>query len=126
MLNTKRLHYTPLLLILSLTLAIGCVQKKSKASLFGKRKVCSDLWLEKYRVFSGGAYSAELYTDYLTDSTNFRVLIGQHDDMSNFSYDCKGDTMVVTKFLIDENGRKRRNKESNFSLSQLKSQGIFE
>ncbi|MET0637694.1 MAG: hypothetical protein ABWZ25_16815 [Chitinophagaceae bacterium] len=126
MVNIKGLRYAVFLLIIGLTLAIGCVDKKSKVSLFGKRKVCSGLWLEKYRVFSGGAYSAELYTDYLTDSTNFRVLIGQHDDMSNFSYDCKGDTVVVTKFLIEENGRKRPDKESNFSLSHLKSQGIFE
>ena len=41
----------------------------------GGNKICNDLWRVKYRTFSGGAYSAELYEDYVTDSINFSVYV---------------------------------------------------
>ena len=77
---------------------IGCINNYNKDKLVVKKLICENIWREKFRVFSGGAYSAELYSDYITDSVNFRVYIGTHDEHSNFLYRCIGDTIIVEKF----------------------------
>jgi len=109
-----------------LVLLLGCVDKKSKQKLFAKTSICNRLWREKFRVFSGGAYSAELYSDYITDSTNFRIYIGSHDEHSSFDYQCIGDTVVVLKFTHNENKGRTVSKKSTFSLSKLRKEHKFE
>jgi hypothetical protein len=75
-------------------------------------------------VFSGGAWSAEEYEDYLTDSTNFRLYIGSHSEYGSFDYDCAGDTIIVRKYSHSENG-KRLAEEKSFSISKLKQEHKF-
>lgn len=111
-------------LVLSLT--VGCVDKKNKQKLFAKKPICNQLWREKFRVFSGGAYSAELYSDYITDSANFRIYIGSHDENSSFDYQCNGDSVIVRKFVHNENKIKTILEESTLSLSQLQKEHKFE
>ena len=113
------------LLVLT-ALPAGCVDKKNKQKLFVKTHICNQLWREKFRIFSGGAYSAELYTDYLTDSTNFRIYIGSHDLNASFNYHCKGDSVIVRKYSHNENKPKKILEESIFSLSKLRKEHKFE
>jgi len=107
-------------------LTLGCVDKKNKQKLFAKKSICNQLWREKFRVFSGGAYSAELYSDYVTDSTNFRIYIGSHDENSSFDYQCNGDSVIVRKFAHNENQAKTILRVSTFSLSKLRNDHKFE
>jgi hypothetical protein len=114
------------IILLFLILNSGCIDKKSKKKLFGRNSVCHNVWREKYTVFSGGAYSAELYSDYITDSVNFRVYIGSHDEYSGFEYTCNGDTLFVRKFKINEDRNKSIVENSIFRLSVLRKEHRFE
>ena len=115
-----------LVILVVLSIAVGCVDKKDKQKLFHKQPICNQLWIEKFRVFSGGAYSAELYSDYITDSTNFRLYIGSHDVNGSFDYQCKGDSVIVRKFAHHETGPKTIVEESTFSVSGLRKEHKFE
>ncbi len=114
------------LILLSLFLNVGCIDKKNKQDLFGTRSVCDKVWREKYRVFSGGAYSAELYSDYITDSVNFRVYIGSHDEYSGFDYKCSGDTVFMKNIKVNEDGSTSVIDSSVFRLSALRKEHRFE
>ena len=111
---------------MGLILNFGCVDKKSKQKLFATRSVCNNIWREKFRVFSGGAFSAELYSDYVTDSVNFRVFIGSHDEYSGFKYNCNGDTLFVRKFKVNEDRSSSIVESSIFRLSILRKEHKFE
>lgn len=114
-----------LITLLVLPLLMGCFDRKNKQKLFAKKLVCNQLWREKFRVFSGGAYSAELYSDYLTDSMNFRIYVGSHDESSSFDYQCAGDSVFVRKFAHDGNS-KIIIEEKILSVSMLKKSHKFE
>jgi hypothetical protein len=59
-------------------------------------KVCNGaLFVENFRV--NGLLG--IYTNYLTDSTNFRIYIGQFDpEQTAYFYACKGDSIIVEKY----------------------------
>jgi hypothetical protein len=97
---------------------------KDKPKFFVASKVCNGLYREKYRVFSGGAWSAEKYEGYLTDSTTFRHYIGSHDEYGSYHYDCAGDTIIVRKYSHSEEGKKLT-EERNFSLAEFKREHEF-
>ena len=86
--------------------------------------MCNGLYLEKYRQFSGGAWSAEEYEDYLTDSATFRHYIGSHDEYGSYGYDCVGDTIIVRKYSHSEQGKKST-ADRKFSLATLKRKHEF-
>ena len=109
-----------------LILNIGCIDKKSKKELYVRSKVCNNIWREKYLVFSGGAHSAELYADYITDSVNFRVYIGNHDEYAGFKYYCNGDTLAVRHFKVNEDGSTSIMDSSILSFSVLRKEHKFE
>jgi hypothetical protein len=123
----KQERITTAIIILSvLILIIGCVDKKSKQKLFATKSVCNNIWREKYRVFSGGAFSAELYSDYITDSVNFRFYVGSHDEYAGFEYKCNGDTLFVRKFKVNEDRSSSIIENSIFRLSVLRKEHKFE
>ncbi len=95
-------------------------------TLFIKDSICNNLIREKFRIFSGGAYSAELYSDYITDSINFRKYVGEHDESSSLAYQCEGDSIVVLKFRHDEKGNKKLINREVYSMSELKRNRKFE
>ncbi len=105
----------------------GCSTKKSKKKFFGSNIVCNNLIREKYVVGSWGALSAETYSDYLTDSINFRVYIGTHDEDENFEYDCSNDSIYVIRLSIKGIEKAKVIDTSKiYSLSELKRERIFE
>jgi hypothetical protein len=117
---------TAVIIWLVLILYIGCIDKKRKQKLFVTKSVCNKIWTKKYNVFSGGAYSAELYSDYITDSVNFRVYIGSHDEYSGFQYKCNGDTLLVKRFKVNEDGSTSIIESSIFRLTVLRKEHRFE
>lgn len=102
-------------------LSASCRDDRNKERLFGRSDICGGLYREKYLVFSGGAWSAELYGEYLTDYTRFRKYLGTHDEREGFSYECFGDTVLVTKFTFESGDRTGKVlKEFKLSISALK------
>ena len=117
--------YNLLLPLLAIILGIGCNTRESDDKLFVKTFICNSFWREKFRVFSGGAYSAELYSDYITDSTNFRMHVGTHDEYSSFDYVCNGDSLTIRKFK-HQDGIKIPIEQSVYSLSGLRKNHKFD
>jgi len=59
-------------------------------------KVCGKFYVEEYRTFGSGALGGDIIADYLTDSSNFRVFVGEFDNYdSHFSYKCTGDSLSI-------------------------------
>ena len=80
------------LMALTALLFVAC---EKKYTLTGK--ICHDsLYVEVFQVNPFGEYS-----EYLTDSTNFRVFIGIFDPENNgYTYSCNGDSIIVWKHTL--------------------------
>jgi hypothetical protein len=82
---------------------------------------------EKFQPFSGGVLMSDTYSYYLTDSTKFRILLGQCDEKELYRCIAKGDSIKAVKF----SRRIRYGKEIpidsvTYSISKLKREGNFE
>lgn len=62
--------------IASLLIYMGCSSKYSKENHITTFRLSDSLYMEKYKVFSGGATTSDSYSYYLTDSVHFRKHIG--------------------------------------------------
>jgi hypothetical protein len=83
---------TILFVVIGLFCLFTCCDKR----FIGSRKICdkNNVYLLIYRVFP-----VDLNEAYLTDSTNFRVLIGRYDQQIEFyTYRCHGDAVFVEKY----------------------------
>jgi hypothetical protein len=98
-------------IVLFCSLFQGCV-KRHKYTL----KVCDDkLYVESFNINPAGVDA-----DYLTDSINFRIYVGDWDnEHENFTYECKGDSVFIEK--IDASGVNFRVLETKvFAIKDLK------
>ena len=88
-------------------------------------KVCGGtLYVEIFDIKSKGVSA-----HYLTDTINFRLLVGEYDkDHENFSYKCEGDTLSILKIqAASVPGEERKISEvRKYSLMQLKKNKVFE
>ena len=119
---------TPIFLrFLKLTLLLflfsACTRKYKRTV-----KVCDEsLYVEIYNINPAGVDA-----DYLTDSINFRICVGQFDnEHENITYNCNGDTVVIHKFertysVKDDRHDRRTIFIRKFSISQLKKDGSFD
>jgi hypothetical protein len=107
-------------------LLFGCINKRSKKEHKTTVQVCDDLYVEVYTVFGSGAYGGDLLSDYLTDSTNFRIYIGTYDDYkARYSYKCEGKSILVEKTAGETKGNVLSEKRK-LDLDKLKKEHLFE
>ena len=71
---------------------------KDRSHFVNAFSICDSLKVEKFKVSS----LTDLYADYLTDSTNFRIFIGTYHYYEDILYECHGDTIYMKKFNMDE------------------------
>jgi len=89
-------------------------------------KVCDDkLYVELYNINQAGVDA-----HYLTDSTNFRLFVGQLDnEHENYSYNCDGDTVTIQKTKDVSTAEQQRIEVLSLrklSISRLKIERKFE
>lgn len=107
-------------IILSLflcTLFISCVYKH-----VGTAKVCDKhLFFEVYE-------RSQLGVCYLTDSTNFRIYVGQLNfGLEDYKYECKNDTVIISRITIGYSGVPNQVTQTKiYNLSQLKKDRKFD
>ena len=79
------------------TFVFSCRGDRSKDLYNFTTSVCDkNLFVEVFTISGGGAYGGDRVSDYLTDSTNFRIYIGTYDNAHRFfAYICKGDSLYV-------------------------------
>ncbi len=100
-------------------LSASCTQKYKRTV-----KVCEgNLFVELYNINPAGVDA-----HYLTDSTNFRMFVGEFDnEHENYSYVCNGDTLTIRKLQDSIPGTPRRVTNTRvFSIGELKKKGSFE
>ena len=85
------------------------------------------LFEEKFQAFSGGVLMSDTYLYYLTDSTTFRVLIGQCDEKELYRCSVEGDTVKALKYSRRIHyGKEIPIDSMYFSISKLRKEGKFE
>jgi hypothetical protein len=84
--------------------------------------------LRDYKIYGGSAYDGDIVSDYLTDSTNFRIFIGKYDNAhESHGYIYKDDSVVISfKERIDTSIVYRTTSQKRYSISSLKKKNIFE
>jgi hypothetical protein len=115
-------------LLLSLLLLYSCRNDRSKDDHDRTSRVCdSSFFVETFTVFGGGAWGGDMVSQYLTDSTNFRIYIGTYDNAHEaYSYECQGDTITVYRTEADSTGKRRITTTIFHSIADLRKSKKFE
>jgi hypothetical protein len=93
-LTTKKI----ILVTIIVTLTSCGLNEKSREKFEFSHKLNKELTVETFNVFGQGAWGADLYGQWLTDSINFRIFIGTCDyENTRIIVDLKGDTMLINK-----------------------------
>lgn len=117
----KKILYFVLLIIIC-----SCVNKYSKKHHVTTLKIDSNLYNEVYKVYSGGVFASDSYSNYITDNENFRKYVGTvyYDDEQIYCDVIKKDTIrVVLRSKFDTSDIKNI---AFYSLKELKKEGKFE
>ena len=105
-----------LCLILSI-IYINCTKRYK----FTKNFCDNKLYAEVYNINPAGVNA-----DYLTDSLNFRILIGRTDsDHERYHYSCSGDSIPIQKFVMNLDGDMVVGETKSYSLQDLKDKHIY-
>jgi len=112
---------TILALFLVAVVFSSCMNKYDKSKHEFTTKIQDGYYLETYNVFSQGAFGTDIYADYLTDSTTFRLFIDTYDTENEaISYSIKGDTIILTKYHFKKNKEKDIVFKKIFPVKELK------
>ena len=118
--------------LIFVTLIIG-IYKCHKVLFYNKNKhlhtdsLGSNIYEERFKPFSGGVLMTDTYTYYLTDSTNFRILLGQCDEKELFKCIVLGDTIKAIKYSRRiYYGKEIPIDSVIYSIKELKQKGNFD
>jgi len=112
--------------LLGLLLIYSC-SKYNKSHHRFTTKIQDVYYLETYNVFSQGAFGTDVYADYLTDSTSFRLFIDTYDTEDEvISFSVNEDTIFLTKYHFTKNREKDIVYKKIFPIEELKSLNRFE
>jgi hypothetical protein len=117
----KLIVFAIICLVVYLVLFIcGEYRKKNRSHHLVTFSVCNNLKAEKFEVSS----LTDLYSIYLTDSTNFREFIDTYHYYETIQFECHGDIVVMKKFNTDE-GKPELIESKVYSLSLLKGKANY-
>lgn len=88
------------LIILGLLVVISsCSTKYSKSEHIATIQIGPNLYNEVYKVYSGGVFASDSYSNYITDSVNFRKYVGTryYDDEEIYCNLIDSNTVLVVK-----------------------------
>ncbi len=89
--------------------------------------VGNGIYEERFRPFSGGVLMSDTKSYYLTDSINFRILLGQCEDYELYRCQSTGDTIMAVKYSRRIfYGKETPIDTLYFSISKLKEEGDFD
>ncbi len=109
-------------------LLLGCGNKPTKENHFSTNKLQSPFYEEIF-VNKGGVWAGNSYYFYLTDSTNFRELVGVCNEGENYFYEFNKDEIKAYKFVWSikkEEKIKEKVDSSIYSVNKLIKKQNFE
>lgn len=103
----------------------SCDSKYSKKNHLSTIKINDHLYYEIYKITSGGTLASDTYSDYLTDSVNFRKYVGTvyYDDEQNRWKVIDSNTVLVYRLNIRNNDTLEK---KIYIISDLKKEGKFD
>ncbi len=102
MLNNIKIYSSLLVILCTL---FCCKNKNNKGEYRHTTEIGKGLYLEVYRTFGSGAFGGDMISQYLTDTLNFRVCIGEFDNsIEHFSYINNEDTIEIQKLETSDGG----------------------
>lgn len=105
---------------------LSCSSKYSKKNHVGTIKIGEHLYNEVFQVYAGGALANDSYSDYLTDSVNFRKYVGtiHYDDEKNY---CKKiDSNRVLVYRLNIRNKSDTLEQKVYIISDLIKEGSFD
>ena len=104
----------------------SCSNKHSKSEHIATIQIDSNLYNEVYKVYSGGVFASDSYSNYITDSVNFRKYVGTryYDDEEIYCNMVDSNTVLVVK-LSKVNTNDTIEKEY-YKINQLNANGEFD
>lgn len=107
-------------------LIISCTSKYSREQYEGTGIIDSNLYRERFLVYSGGALANNSYSFYLTDSIKFRKYIGTvyFDDEQLFCSVLDSNRILV--FRAKRNNENDTLDKKIYLLSELRKEGNFD
>jgi hypothetical protein len=103
--------------------ACSSTGKYAKDNLIGVSKIENNLYCETYCIYRGGVYAGNTYTQYLTDSTSFRVYLGTEEDNEQIKFIFLNDSIIFVYKTIDTH---IMTEKREYNLYTLKREGKFE
>ena len=105
---------------------ISCRSDRSKKELYSTTQLCDGkLFVETYMIFGGGAGGGDRVSQYLTDSSNFRIYIGTYVQLyKHYWYECIGDSIKIHE--MDEEHANKIISIRSYFLPTLKKENKFE
>lgn len=122
----KTNHISADFLLFVILLLTSCTSIYSKKQHEGTGIIDSNLYRERFLVYSGGALANDSYSYYLTDSVNFRKYIGTiyYDDEQLY---CKSlDSNKILVYRAKRNNENDTMEKKIYIISDLKKEGKFE
>jgi hypothetical protein len=116
-----------MIVFLIVFLSYGCKSDRSKSEHDHTTALCNDrLFVETYNIFNSGAFGGNRVSQYLTDSTNFRIYIGTFDNAEGgYSYNCNDDQVIV--YRVEQGQSQSKIIDSiSYSIADLKRKKILE
>ena len=108
------------IIIVALIFISSCGSDKKHKYAFTTDICGGNLYVETFTVFGQGAFGADLYEDYLTDSSNFRIYIGEVDSgAESYNYQCSNDSIIINKVPAGSDVNLEGNKRY-YTFSELK------
>lgn len=119
------------IVVFTILMCLCCSSKYSKDNHRVTFKLNDSLYVEKYKVFSGGATTSDSYSYYLTDSIHFRKYIGveRHSNDKIFWNDRNPNNIIfylAYSKLIEEKIINNTTKIGNYYIQELIKEGKFE
>ena len=112
-------------LVLVIIFIQSCRSDRSKSQLLWTTNICNKMYVETYMIIGGGSGGGDRVSQYLTDSTNFRIYIGTYVQLDkHYWYQCISDSIRVNE--VDELNGDKIISTRTFFLPDLQKENRFE
>lgn len=104
----------------------SCSNKYSKSEHIATIQIDSNLYNEVYKVYSGCVFASDSYSNFITDSVNFRKYVGTryYDDEEIFCNLVDSNTVLVVK--LSKVRTKDTIEKEYYKINELIANGEFD
>lgn len=114
--TNNRLYF----ILIAIFLISVCSSCKKQHSHVSTDTISPSLHIETYQIYSGGVFDGDAFEIYLTDSTKFRVYLGDYDEHKWPQIIVQGDAVKINW----QDVQPFRHRKFRCNINSLKSAGV--